>query len=278
MNCRRADQLFSAAWEDELTLVEREALESHIAACAACRVAYDEFVRVMEAVQGLPKMEAGSEFVEGVWSRIRAVDTPKARFTWSWNVAFRPALAAAACLVVVGGAVVYLQHNNSVRLGANPSPVAEQRQAPSPVAAAPATEPKVETKSLAEQKPSPTPAKVAKRETSTPADQVASNQLKDESANGAPAPASQDLHQRGMRELPAEIFRGAIGMNSAGAPKSLVAAKQDSTPPADSLFDHSYDVEFALDPVHLSKSAKGKLSPSRPMPTEVQGKPAKVTF
>jgi hypothetical protein len=250
MNCRRADQLFSAAWEDELTLVERETLESHIAACAACRVAYDEFVRVMEAVQGLPKMEAGPEFAEGVWSRIRAAGSPKAhrRFAWSWGVSFRPALAAAACLVVVGGAVVYWQHNHPVGSETNPSPVTVQKQAPSPVAMAPVTG----------TPPAPTPAKASKRD--LPVQQVAIAQPRKTSANGAPASVS------------------AGAAKNLVASTSLAAAKQDSTAPVDSLFDHSYDVEFALDPVHLSKSAKGKLSPSRPMPTEVQGKPAKVTF
>ena len=268
MNCRRADQLFSAAWEDELTLVEREALESHMTGCAACRVAYDEFVRVMEAVQGLPKMEAGTEFVEGVWSRIRAVESPARvrRLTWSWG-GFQPALAAAACLVVIGGAIAYLQHNASLHPGASPSPALteEKQQAPSPVAMAPAQP--------AQTTPSPEPAKVAERarsEAAKPvlATEVATTQLKtaDESANRAPAPASLDAHLSGVRA-------GEVAFA-----KPLVAARQDSASAPDSLFDHSYDMEFALDPVRLSKSAKGKLSPSRPMPTEVQGKPAKVTF
>ena len=263
MNCRRADQLFSAAWEDELTVVEREALESHMTSCTACRVAYDEFVRVMEAVQGLPKMEAGSEFAEGVWSRIRAAESPRGvrfGFTWSW-ASFRPALAAAACLVVVGGAVVYLQGHNGSRSGTNPSPVTEHRQAPSPVAMAPATP-----------KPAPEPVKLATREEAAPrrapVNQVATTLQKtaDEPANGAPMLGSSAVPVRGGR---AEDMIAA---------KSLAMASPDSTPPADSLFNHSYDVEFALDPVRLSKSGKGKLSPSRPVPTEVQGKPAKVTF
>jgi hypothetical protein len=262
MNCRRADQLFSAGWEDELTLVEREALESHMASCTACRVAYDEFVRVMEAVQGLPKMEAGSEFVEGVWSRIRAVDAPRARgvrLTWSW-ASFQPALAAAACLVVVGGAVVYLQSHNPSRSVANPSPVTEHRQAPSPVAMAPAPE---------DEKPTLAPRKAMRPEAvePAPAKQVttAPEKLADAPANNSPAsvPAEQNLHVRGGR---AE----SLGLE--------VASRQDTIAPTDSLFDHSYDFEFALDPVRLSKSGKGKLSPSRPMPTEAQGKPAKVTF
>ena len=263
MNCRRADQLFSAAWEDELTLVEREALESHMESCTACRVAYDEFVRVMEAVQGLPKMEAGPEFAQGVWSRIRAADSPRrVRFAWSW-ASFRPALAAAACLVVVGGVVAYMQNQGGPRSVANPSPVTEQRQAPSPVAAAPAQP---------AGKPAQAPARSQKvlRETAEPVmqKQIASADLKDkdESAHGAPVVASG----------PVQPLRIEGGRNSAFG--SMVATRQDSTAPTDSMFDHSYDVEFALDPVHLSKSGKGKLSPSRPVPTEVQGKPAKVTF
>src|SRR5262249_21704571 len=121
MNCRRADRLFSSAWEDELTLVERAAIEYHMAACTACRVAYDEFVRVMEAVQGLPRAEAAADFADGVWSRIRAVESSSSRrgrvlsIGWSW-ASFRPALAAAACLVVVGRAGAYLPaHHTSAQ-------------------------------------------------------------------------------------------------------------------------------------------------------------------
>jgi hypothetical protein len=276
MNCRRADQLFSAAWEDELTLVEREALESHMAACAACRVAYDEFVRVMEAVQGLPKVEAGAEFSQGVWSRIRAVESPRAlrvRLVWSW-ASFRPALAAAASLVVVGGAVLYVHRILPQGSGPNPSPVTEQRAAPSPVAMAPA-----EPSSQPAEKPVAPPAKVAKREAvktevasaKTEVASASTPKFTDDSGSGAPAaaaPLASDLHLRGGR--------AEAGMLLAN--KGVAVAKRDSTTPSDTLFDHSYDVEFALDPVRLSKSAKGKLTPSRPMPTEVQGKPAKVTF
>lgn len=271
MNCRRADQLFSAAWEDELTLVEREALESHMESCTACHVAYDEFVRVMEAVQGLPKMEAGPEFAEGVWSRIRAVESPRARgvrFAWSWSWAsFRPALAAAACLVVVGGVVAYLQNQGGPSSVANPSPVTEQRQAPLPVAVAPA-------QPASQPAQAPVRSQKVLRKTAEPVaqEQVASADLKDENVSsdqapalGAPVTASEGLHVRG-------------GRSSEMALKSMVATRQDTTAPTDTMFDHSYDVEFALDPVHLSKSGKGKLSPSRPVPTEVQGKPAKVTF
>ena len=37
MNCGDARRLFGAYWDDEITLAERDWLESHFASCAACR-------------------------------------------------------------------------------------------------------------------------------------------------------------------------------------------------------------------------------------------------
>src|SRR5262249_8195818 len=156
---------------------------------------------------------------------------------------------------------------------AHPSPVAEQtQQTPQPIAMAPAQ--------TAEKSAPSEPAKDTKRELKpAPVEQIASAQLKDESAKenepalGAPAPASLDAPGRTVSANTGL----ALGKTKTRSANGLVAAKQDSAA-ADSLFDHSYDMEFALDPVRLSKSGKGKLSPSRPSPTELQGKPAKVTF
>ena len=39
MNCGGARRLFGAYWDDEITLAERDWLESHFSACAACRAA-----------------------------------------------------------------------------------------------------------------------------------------------------------------------------------------------------------------------------------------------
>jgi len=273
MNCRRADQLFSAAWEDELTLVEREALESHMSGCPDCRRAYDEFVRVMEAVQGMPRAEAGGDFSESVWARIRAAEVPAARrgrvlsIEWSW-ASFRPALAAAACLVVVGGAIAYWNHNN---ISSPAHPLAE-RQVASPSRA---TEPPP-----AEAQPAPIPAPVAAQNQpakiamtqSAPAEKPAAPEpqplTQDEIAGVTGqigAPASEGVHVRG----------GRADEMAFAAP---AAAKQDSGAVNDSLFDHRYDMEFALDPVHLKKTGKGRLTPASPTPAEAQGKPAKVTF
>jgi Putative zinc-finger len=273
MNCRRADQLFSAAWEDELTLVEREALESHMSGCSDCRRAYDELVRVMEAVQGMPRAEAAGDFSEGVWARIRAAEAPAARrgrvlsIEWSW-ASFRPALAAAACLVVVGGAIAYWSHNNNQ----SPAHTLAQRPVASPSRA---TEP---PPADAKQAPAPAPvaaqnqpAKIAMTQ-SVPAEKAAALEpqplTQDEIAGVTGqigAPASEGVHVRGGRSAETAFAAPA-------------AAKQDSGAVNDSLFDHRYDMEFALDPVHLKKTGKGRLTPASPTPAEAQGKPAKVTF
>ncbi|HKA23412.1 MAG TPA: zf-HC2 domain-containing protein [Candidatus Eisenbacteria bacterium] len=275
MNCRRADQLFSAAWEDELTLVEREALESHMAACTACRVAYDEFVRVMEAVQGLPRAEAAADFADGVWSRIRAVESSSSRrgrvlsIGWSW-ASFRPALAAAACLVVVGGAVAYWQaHNTSSQAPtvATPSP-ATMRQESLPVAAAPALPKSEIAKKHADQ-----PTRVATRQTVEP--EPAPSLDRDDAPMGEQVATSAEPSPEAS--MGGRVADPRMMARSLGAAKASLL-KQDSSALSDTLFDHRYDVEFALDPVRLDKTGKGRLTPARPVPTEVQGKPAKVTF
>jgi len=269
MNCRRADQLFSAAWEDELTLVEREALESHMSGCADCRRAYDEFVRVMEAVQGMPRAEAAADFSDGVWARIRAAEAPAARrgrvlsIEWSW-ASFRPALAAAACLVVVGGAIAYWNHGNASNAAhtlaqgpvASPSratapPPADVQQAPAPS--------RNEAAKVAVTKPAPAEKIAAAEPQPLTRDEIAGVQGK------MGAPVSEGIHLRG-------------GRASEMALAAPVNAKQDSGAVNDSLFDHRYDMEFALDPVHLKKTGKGRLTPASPAPAEAEGKPAKVTF
>jgi len=296
MNCRRADQLFSAAWEDELSLAERETLETHIESCAACRRSYDEFTRVMEAVQGMPKAEASADFADGVWSRIRAAEQPAARRRrvlaggWGgwWTVSFRPALAAAACLVVVGAAVVMWNSNNRVpnipqnNLRAdNSAPSVAKDVPPSPMALRSSSE---KSENLAA---SPSRREIAKK---AKLQSVAAGQLANEAAG---APASQEEPLADEKQSLAKAEGPSITGTSLGAPvalrsqalqyraarvRDLAFASPDSAALYDSVFNHEYDVEFALDPVHLKKSAQGKLSPARPVQTDTQGQRAKFTF
>ena len=58
MNCGDARRLFGAYWDDEITLAERDWLESHFASCAGCRSEYETWARAIELVGSLPRAES----------------------------------------------------------------------------------------------------------------------------------------------------------------------------------------------------------------------------
>jgi hypothetical protein len=267
MNCRRADHLFSAAWEDELTVAEREALESHIESCTACRASYDGFVRVQEAVQGLPRLEAATDFSEAVWAKIRAAEAPSRpvfarKSSGGWLVAsFRPALAAAAGLAVVFAVVAYV-NRQPAPVSRNVEPMATlDKPAPAPVIA-----------SIAPSRTQTSPSVRLRRE-----DRVAANDLKKEVAPAEVAgKASLDYDAPARAPMGIVDASGNVLEMSRGA---IAATPNDTSGGLDSLFNHDYDVEFALDPVHLKRvPGQKRLTPARPAPTEEVGKRASVTF
>ena len=71
MNCRAASKLFGAYWDDEITLAERDWLESHFASCAACRSAYEDFARAIELVGSLPRIEVKPGLADRALARAR---------------------------------------------------------------------------------------------------------------------------------------------------------------------------------------------------------------
>ena len=109
MRCDRSQNLFARAWDDELTVAERESLEAHWSACTACRRAYDEYARTLELVQALPRPVVGADFAARVLSeaRRREAETKVAsgwgRSGWAFGLAPRPAFALAAAFAVVLG-------------------------------------------------------------------------------------------------------------------------------------------------------------------------------
>jgi anti-sigma factor RsiW len=253
INCSRVEALFSACWEDELSLAERETLEAHITACAACRGAYDDFVRAMEAVQGLPRLEAEPGFTDAVLARVRAADTRgaaraalrtgRAMVWWSgWEGSFRPALAAAALAVVVGVGAYVVWSSGWISGSSRPTGVASRAAVP----AAPARHPS------ALSSPAGSPA-------------VALN---------PPAPAAPRSSQ------PVQVAARQTGRSHAQPSAALAARAPAGTAVVpDSLFDHSYDLEFAFDPVNLRRvPGEQNLRPARPMPASDVGRKASITF
>ena len=71
MNCGWARRLFGAYWDDEITLAERDWLESHFNSCAACRGEYEQFARAIELVGSLPRVEVRPELAERALARAR---------------------------------------------------------------------------------------------------------------------------------------------------------------------------------------------------------------
>jgi anti-sigma factor RsiW len=55
MTPRHLDDLFSAAYEDELSPADQTRFESHMQACEPCAAAYEEFKTGIAALRELPK-------------------------------------------------------------------------------------------------------------------------------------------------------------------------------------------------------------------------------
>lgn len=201
MSCKRARHLFAAYWDDELTQAEREWLESHFAACDACRAEYEALARTLELVGAIPREEPSAGFVEAVVARARRSAVAPDHVSGA-SPRWVPITAAALLLAVLGASVVQW---------AGLSTAPEQRPA---------------SQTAAIQQPTwvgPAPPAVVK---------------------APPAGRSEQL---------------------AGATATV----------PDSLFNHSEDVEFILDPVTLRKgrahtTIRGADSP--------RGQQATITF
>jgi predicted anti-sigma-YlaC factor YlaD len=208
MNCQQARRLFGACWDDETTRAERDWLESHFAACPACRAEYESYSRVLELAAALPRHEASPELVDRVLARARRLSPAPDRVDASGR-RWVPITAAAAVLAIAGLLVAPWV---SVRPPSGLRPSAALETIPSP--------------ELRE-----APAATAERTSSS-----------------TPAPA----------------------LRSTSVPTALAGIP-------DSLFDHSEDVEFILDPVTLRHGRASVARTPRATPP-VQGEQATITF
>jgi len=195
MNCGGARRLFGAYWDDEITLAERDWLESHFNSCAVCRGEYEQFARAIELVGSLPRVEVRPELAERALARARRSTAVSDRLPLG-APRWIPITATAALLTIA--AAMALQWIGVTPPGRSPGR--------SPVAGA--TQPELLQPTHAE-------------------------------------PAAQD------------VVAGTTG----GI--------------ADTLFDHSADVEFILDPVVLNKGRAHTVLKLNP---DVRGEKAIITF
>jgi hypothetical protein len=78
---------------------DSEALERHLASCAACRSSYHELQRALAAVDSAPVPELPADYGERVWRRIQP-ELPRRR-SFDWTTRLRPPQWAAAAAIVL---------------------------------------------------------------------------------------------------------------------------------------------------------------------------------
>jgi len=135
MSCKRARNLFTAYWDDEVTQAEREWLESHFGGCPGCRSEYDALARTIELVGSLPREESPADFVERTVARARRAAVEPDRVPGT-SQRWVPITAAAALLAVLGGGAIQWA-GLSTAPEQRPTPVAIQQ--PTWVGPAPGT-------------------------------------------------------------------------------------------------------------------------------------------
>jgi Putative zinc-finger len=113
---RHLDDLFSAAYEDELSPIDEARFQTHMQSCAPCAAAYAEFRATIEALHGLPR--APMPHVVHLPSTPPVAERssrPRAGLSW-FNLGLLrrfPATAAAGAAAVVL-VILALTHANAV--------------------------------------------------------------------------------------------------------------------------------------------------------------------
>jgi anti-sigma factor RsiW len=207
MNCGDARRLFGAYWDDEITLAERDWLESHFTSCAGCRSEYETLARTIELVGSLPRAEVTPDLAERALARARRATAAPDRLpvvTPRWI----PLTATAALLAI---AVTMSLQWMGITPGRRPTPRSEVAAVREPVL-------------------------------------LGAGDVR------ATAPAVPDERGTGVGAEADDQLAGGV---------------------PDSLFDHSADVEFILDPVTLRKGRAHSVLRLNP---NVQGEKAVITF
>lgn len=106
--CTRAQDLFGAFWDDEITRAERDWLEGHFRDCTACRSEYDAFARTLEAVQELPRAEAAPDLAARALAEAKRRAPEPDRIFVRETPAWAPVAATAAVLLAVLALVPYV--------------------------------------------------------------------------------------------------------------------------------------------------------------------------
>jgi len=238
IHCERAQNLFGPAWDDALSVTEREGLEAHFAQCPACQKGYDEFARTLELVQALPRPQVADDFAERVLRTARARELEIALARERRPAVFglfggRLAVAAALAVAVGAGALALSRPHGAAPIAARSPQVAAVTHA------------------------APSTARTAA--TVTP--QLAAVTHPTTSIGDPDGPIVAATPHGTTAAHAAPVHHAASGQALAAMP--------------DSLFDHSADIEFVLDPVKIRRERGRGYTP---VTSSVRGQTASITF
>lgn len=234
MNCRSAENLFSAFIEEELSEEERRSLESHLMGCRRCAVSVKELRASLDLVASLPRVEASAHFDEDVMDRIRSGEALRPTLIEWLGEALRPArlrplFLAGATVCAVWISVLLVQPHG---IGPNPR-IARNTEIPPSVNQTPAVASSDAGKDAATP-PAPAPANAAP--------EAARSALASASRTGAPGPAPGAASR--MASAPA-------GYAWADHDVPMNESAVDSTKPGAAT---PYQDEYILDQFYLNRS------------------------
>jgi anti-sigma factor RsiW len=103
MDCHSVESRFSAYQDDELTVADREAIESHLSGCPSCKEQFLKLQQAWEALGSLPDLNVSPGFYRQIQRRLNdarnaAVEVPT---YGGWFQRLLPT-SAVASLVAVG--------------------------------------------------------------------------------------------------------------------------------------------------------------------------------
>ena len=116
MNCEKYQELISCLLDGEISPEEKIELENHIASCPQCRAMYEDFV-ALSGMMGESMADVPDSLHEKIMSGVRSAKKVKKPAI----IRLRPYMAAAACFVVVIGAVFALRGGVKLDMMSNKS-------------------------------------------------------------------------------------------------------------------------------------------------------------
>jgi anti-sigma factor RsiW len=133
MSCERMESRILSYIDGRLKESERQDVEKHLAACAACQLRVEEFRAVSGLLDELPVIEPSPAFNARVHALV-AAEPPRKQSFWAWlNVS--PRVAFATCALLVAGLWLGLSHHAQPQLpwGGNSQVADEQMMQDLPV-------------------------------------------------------------------------------------------------------------------------------------------------